>query len=355
LEVDIILDSGAYSAWNSGDVITVEEYGTFLEANRDSFKHCVNLDVIPGVRNKKPTPAEVDASAAAGWENLKRLEDRGFDPIPVFHQGEEFTWLEKMLKEGYEYIGISPANDRSTPEKRAWLDFVFTLITDDDGVPVVKTHGFGMTAIPLVYRYPWYSVDSITWIILAGYGSVMVPRVSNGKLDYASSPICIATSSRASSIKKGKHFHNFGDQTKEMLTEYFEELGTSISDLESSPYARNRINAVYFQRAIGGKGILPFTHRNGFFAESFPCVSEMDSMKFKTTMVYALVMSPQFSEVLTSLEIKDRLVSYNEYKRYRPGSLKKYSQTGIVPDDLSMGRKKKKKKKSKKAKVKKRA
>lgn len=170
-----MLDSGAYGAWSRGEAIDIDHYIAYIKANCEHLDHYVALDVIPGAFGVTPTPAEVERSAAQSWENLLYMEEQGLNPIPVFHMHEQFKWLQKM-REHCPYIGISPANDVNTDKKRVWLDRVFDAICDDKGVPTVQTHAFGVTAIPLLIRYPWYSADSVTWITFSGRGGILIPK-----------------------------------------------------------------------------------------------------------------------------------------------------------------------------------
>ncbi len=175
--VKLMLDSGAYSAWRQRFVIDLDEYIALIQNNLDCLDSYVNLDVIPGVFGRKPTSVEVEDSAKQGFSNLKKMEKHGLSPIPVFHQGERWYWLKRLIDEGYTYIGISPANDRSTDDKRHWLDEAFGFIP-----PFIKTHAFGMTQVELLHRYPWYSCDSMTWMITAANGGVLFPIIRWPKL-----------------------------------------------------------------------------------------------------------------------------------------------------------------------------
>jgi hypothetical protein len=58
---------------------------------------------------------------------------------------------------------------------QTWLDRVFDkFLTNPDGTPKVKVHGFGLTTPDLLFRYPWYSVDSGTWWRVSRYGGSLL-------------------------------------------------------------------------------------------------------------------------------------------------------------------------------------
>jgi len=90
-----MLDSGAYSAWNRDETIDIDEYIAFIKKHRKLVDTYVNLDVIPGKYGRPRTQQEVEASAKLSYENLQYMKSKGLSPIPVFHQGERFHWLER--------------------------------------------------------------------------------------------------------------------------------------------------------------------------------------------------------------------------------------------------------------------
>ena len=46
--MDILLDSGAFSAFNLGEPIDLNAYISFARANKDLIYRFINLDKIPG-------------------------------------------------------------------------------------------------------------------------------------------------------------------------------------------------------------------------------------------------------------------------------------------------------------------
>lgn len=236
----------------------IDEYIAYIKHNAEAIDHYVALDVIPGAFGRVPTAAEVEASAAQGWENLLYMQREGLDPVPVFHQGEQFKWLHRMIGHGCKYIGISPANDRTTAQKRQWLDRVFSEIVDAEGWPVVKTHAFGMTAVSLLMRYPWYSADSATWILTAGRGAVMAPFVKHGLFDYAATPQIIFTSERSDGSGTKTLYSQLGRTRQAQVDAFFAEAGTSYDQCRAGHTARARANAYFFLRVGQTKVDKPF-------------------------------------------------------------------------------------------------
>jgi hypothetical protein len=175
---NLIIDSGAFSVWTRNEFIDIDKYAEFCFEIKKHFVNStvsyVNLDVLPGKFGKRPTQEQRQHSAEQGWKNMLYLEAKGLKVIPVFHQHEDFEWLDK-LRNHCDYIGISPANDVSMNEKLNWLNKVFSVIKD-----TIKTHGFAVTSYSQLSKYPFYSVDSSSWTAPARFGSI--PTIQNGKI-----------------------------------------------------------------------------------------------------------------------------------------------------------------------------
>lgn len=167
----LIIDSGAFTVWTKGSQIDIDKYAQFCKdikaiTPNTTELHYVNLDVLPGKFGQMPTEKERIKSAEKGVINAKYLISKGLDIIPVFHQHEPFEFLNKMAQE-FEYFGISPANDVGIKEKDIWLEKVFSKLKKTR-----KTHGFGVTSIKLLKKYPFYSVDSSAWNVGSRYARI---------------------------------------------------------------------------------------------------------------------------------------------------------------------------------------
>lgn len=212
-EYNIIIDSGAFSVWNSGksiDKAALLDYYQKLQAFRNDI-YFVNLDVIPGERGRKPTPEEATAACEAGWQNYLEFKKAGINVLPVFHEDDNWDYLEKMKNET-DYICISPANDSTRQQRMIWLDRVYANLKAD-----YKTHGLAATAEKLLERYPFYSVDSVNWKVPAMWGQSKVEkdRRVTGVLARAGSTKIIA-------IEKEIDFYI---QLQENITELWKKRG----------------------------------------------------------------------------------------------------------------------------------
>jgi len=234
MSFNLILDSGAFSAWTKKEPIDINKYLEFCLKHLNDVEYIVNLDIIPGepgaISEDQLSKKEIGQAAQKGWENYNFLIENGVPReklIPVFHQGEELSWLQRLCHAS-EYIGLSPANDRTTDEKIEWLDKCMTFVCDKHGDPVVKFHGFGVTSVRILLEYPWYSVDSASWVMFSRYGTVLVPKVdANGQWKYDTAPMSVQITLRAPTIqKKGyQHYNSMNRHAQEIIRKYIYEKG----------------------------------------------------------------------------------------------------------------------------------
>jgi hypothetical protein len=155
-QIELMLDSGAYTCFTAGKNISVDDYISFILKNQQHIKHVINLDVI--------APSDPEVAAAAGRLNFLKIRDAGIPNLPVYHARERLHWLDLML-EDCPYLGLSGTSLVSPREDKQWHDLVWGYITDSKGFPIVKTHSFGNTSERALLTFPWSSADSATWMI----------------------------------------------------------------------------------------------------------------------------------------------------------------------------------------------
>lgn len=262
--LQLMIDSGAYSAWIKQEEIDIEQYANFCLKYMDLCSYFVNLDVIPGRwGNKNPSKKEVERSAMQGYRNYNYMISKGVPKeklIHVFHQGEDFKWLKRMIRR-MDYIGLSPANDRTTPEKYIWLDKCMEYVTDDKGVPIIKFHGFGFLSHKLMITFPLYSCDAITWVYASRIGQVIVPRFYNGKYDYMKEPfkVNISTRSPEKRITNGFHYDVFSKQKKKAIEDYIKSKGYAIGESKFKTENKNyelKENEKWYGKEKDGKRLV---------------------------------------------------------------------------------------------------
>jgi len=246
-EGSIMLDSGAFTAWNSGKFIDLSAYIAYAKQTKDTCEerlpnqqlYVVNLDVIPGqagqtqaLSRSTSTSTLVEDAAKAGFKNMKRMLKEGVTPIHVFHQGERFEWIDRIT-EYVQYIGVSPANDMPTRAKYNWMQSVFEYLYKKN--IDVNTHGFAVTSIRAMLSFPWTSTDSATWRIAAGMGSLFYP----GGRGFSNPSYAVSGNYSVSDRKKGK------ESLSPLFLKYLQDDGYSYEDIQTWK-GRTKINIRYF-------------------------------------------------------------------------------------------------------------
>lgn len=237
----IFLDSGAFSMFTQGISIPLEQYAEYIKKNQDWIHVASNLDVIG--RNKE----------AETWENQKALEKMGVNVCPVHHARDDDKWLQKYIAEGYEWIFLGGMVPESTSYLYQWLDRIWErYLVNKDGTAKVKIHGFGMTTMELMRRYPWFSVDSTSWVILGRYGFIYVD------LPHLDVKIIVSTESSAIHKQDG-HFNTLAPAMRNAIRDRIEELGFDWQLLQTHYGWRDVWNIEFFRRLMNRP---PVTFRN---------------------------------------------------------------------------------------------
>jgi hypothetical protein len=217
-KVSLFLDSGAFSAFSKGVDININEYISFIKDNEDYLEVYANLDVI--------------GDAEATLKNQRIMEKKGLKPLPCFHYGDDIKYLKLYMQE-HNYIALGGMVPISTKNLILWLDEIFSYICDDKGIPKVKVHGFGLTSFDLMFRYPWYSIDSTSWVMTGRFGSVLIPRFKNREYIYNEPPWKVTVSNQSPDVREqGKHISTFAPMEKDIIIDYLKSKGIKLGKSE---------------------------------------------------------------------------------------------------------------------------
>lgn len=207
----------------------LDDYIEFIHKYKNNLIGYVNLDII--------------YNAEESWKNQQYMEKAGLRPIPVFHYGEDFKWFYKYAEE-YDYVGIGGVAGGITLqqfEHRLGIP-VFQYIREKR--PDLKTHGFAVTSVNLMKRYPWYSVDSITWLKLAAFGQVLVPPVDpkTEEWDFLGTPKTVHVSQ-----KSPRYYRRTCTPYEVTQVERFiKEASCEVEEVETVATARLVVNTYFF-------------------------------------------------------------------------------------------------------------
>lgn len=157
---DVLMDSGAFTVFTKGKQIEVSDYISFV--NSLGIPLYFNLDVIGNDR--------------ATYENYLRMRAENLNPIPVFHYKGNTEFLLKYCETSrYVALGGLVPYSRQKNKLKKWLDYCWSRLKNYrlDG-ELIRVHGLGLTSQWALMRYPWYSVDSTTWLIGNKFSEIAV-------------------------------------------------------------------------------------------------------------------------------------------------------------------------------------
>lgn len=170
-------DSGAFTVWTKGGTVDLDDYiawSRFYTELNPNFT-VVSLDVLPGGPNRQPSAQERDRGIKQSLENGDRLRAAGLRIVEVYHLYEPLDFFEQLLarRQPGEIVGLGAlASGAPANIKREFCDTSFAYLRDHfgwDNLPPV--HGFGIApTAKLGARYPWFSVDSSSWMAPAQFG-----------------------------------------------------------------------------------------------------------------------------------------------------------------------------------------
>lgn len=152
---DLFFDSGAFSMWKRGFKIDIKDYIEYL------IKHDISKYIV---LDKVGDHLETMA-------NQKIMEDRGMSPIPVYHLNSPIENLYEICSK-YDYVCLGGTVGSSFAVKEKFFTEIF------ENFPDHKFHGLGLTDIKLINMFPFFSVDSTTWLIAEKVGRIFD---TNGK------------------------------------------------------------------------------------------------------------------------------------------------------------------------------
>lgn len=239
---ELFLDSGAFTAFTQNKVMDVKEYASYICKHQAIWSTCSSLDAIGS--------GEVDSDKQLGFARqsyayFAELRNRGAKVQPVYHVREPRVVLEKYIDLGYDYIFIGGMVPETTQWLMQRLDYLWTnVLTLPDGSPKIKVHGFGLTDQLLMFRYPWYSVDSSSWLMTGIFGACMFRTGKKGK---PLQKVVFSEESPEARKDKGWHYHRRSRADRDLVDSWIEPFGITAEQLSQHYSFRDVVNASVFQ------------------------------------------------------------------------------------------------------------
>ena len=159
----LMIDNGAFSV-KFGEHVDEGAFFAFIAANESYITQYTMNDFYYDTFD-------------ANVESYLRAKAVGLDPIYIFHMGENYDRLEKLLNGEFGFdvtrIGWGGAAV-DTPEKRtAYVERAVSLIPDLSGI---KIHGFGMVSqLDLLQSFPFDTADASTFAVWSKSRQIPTP------------------------------------------------------------------------------------------------------------------------------------------------------------------------------------
>lgn len=152
--VELLLDSGAFTAKNTGEDIRLADYCSFLDAWGGRLFRYLALDVVG-------EPSRTEA-------NLREMLRAGYKPVPVHVLGDDQRRMDELF-EMSDYVAL--AGLRRPKKGPSPKEYVAAKMRWAAGRPV---HWLGYVREPMIAAFHPYSCDSATWLNATLYGLMSV-------------------------------------------------------------------------------------------------------------------------------------------------------------------------------------
>lgn len=148
---EILLDSGAYSAFNQRKTINISEYIEYIQKNIEYIRRYISLDVIGDGESTK--------------KNYMAMMECGLNPIPVVHYGDVNGDVEFYKQFGVDTIALG--NTVRIKDKHIVANWCAEL---HENFPNIKFHLLGSCSKKILESNALASCDSSTWYMMAVNG-----------------------------------------------------------------------------------------------------------------------------------------------------------------------------------------
>lgn len=147
---NIMLDSGAYSAWNSGKQINIHDYMQYIKDNEKWIETYISCDIMQ--------------DAEGTFDRFNYMREQGFTPVPVFHYKTDEYWLDQYYEMGERYIALgSTIPELKKTLVRMWINELAVKYLD------LEFHVLGTSRREILDHCDLHSCDSSGWIKTGTY------------------------------------------------------------------------------------------------------------------------------------------------------------------------------------------
>ena len=147
----LLIDSGAFTAWKSGNPIALDDYCRFLETLPVEPWRYFALDVV--------------GDPAGTMRNYEAMLKRGFKPMPIFTRGEDPSVLEDYYRTS-DMVGVGGLV--GTEQNRGFVNGIMKHIAGR------RVHLLGFNKMDYLRFWKPYAADSSNHTVAHRYGSADV-------------------------------------------------------------------------------------------------------------------------------------------------------------------------------------
>lgn len=143
--LNMIGDSGAFSAYTQGASISMSEYAEWVRRWRQHLFWVASLDVL--------------GDPEASWKNWVTLHEKhGLKLVPTLHVGTPRKWLDAYAAEGVDFIGLGGGLTTGANDGIRWSAHMLAYARREH--PEMRFHGWGISKRAVLDNLPFYSADS---------------------------------------------------------------------------------------------------------------------------------------------------------------------------------------------------
>lgn len=225
----LMIDNGEFTFHRHGGSIDIDEYIAWLNTYDEYIDYAIAVDNIPGKWRQPRTLKDYQVSTQKTWENYLYMIERVKSPhklLPVFHQGDDFSALERFLAlKDLKYLCIAGSKDLTNADREVFYEKCFAKI--DRVRPDIKVHCLGSATISNVEKFRFTSLDSTTCNMVAAMGNIFI----DGQIVYVGDKL-------ATLKLKGTDY-------LDALEKHCIEYGININDIGSDYQTRCMFNIKY--------------------------------------------------------------------------------------------------------------
>lgn len=156
--LDLVVDSGAFTAHTVGKKVDLKEYVEFVNQHHASITTAVVLDVIGDWK-----------ATARNHDRMLELVNDDVTVLPVWHSTSPIEELTRLCST-YPYIGIGGVVSMAKTVKTFMQHMIRAhRVAREHGT---RLHGLGVTGATAMMRLPWSTVDSTAWRSGHMYGNL---------------------------------------------------------------------------------------------------------------------------------------------------------------------------------------